>query len=114
MSKLAARLNILCLLLGFSAAAFAVDEPELRVSTRTADVQDKMALGSVEVAGVGAVELIAERQGGEVVVRAVGQSGEVLGRAQATVGLRQTPIYIKAGGRLQKVSILWDVGESTP
>lgn len=95
------------------AAGVVMAEPELRLSMRTVDVVEKVVIGTVEVDEVGAVELIAMRLGGEVVVRAIGPAGEVIGRAQATVGLRETPIYVQGRNGLKKINIRWGVRESS-
>jgi len=113
MRVISAPLKATFFLVAVCVAGVAMAEPELRLSMRTVDVVEKVVIGTVEVDDVGTVQLIAMRQGGEVVVRAVGPAGEVIGRAQATVGLRETPIYIQGRNGLKKINIRWGVRESS-
>ena len=82
-------------------------EPELRVNLRTEQLRETKDLGTVEVPGVGAVNLVAQRKGPVIVLRATGPDGTPLGRAEVTVGLSESPIYVRTPDGLAKIAVVW-------
>ena len=94
------------ILLAYPSAASA--EPELRVNLRTEQLHETRDLGTVEVPGVGAVSLVAQRKGPVIVLRATGPDGTPLGRAETNVGLSESPIYVRTPNGLTKISVVWN------
>ena len=82
-------------------------EPTLYVAGHSTDLADVTRLGDVEVEGVGRVELTARRNQAQVVVQALGPDRAMLGRAETTVGLAETPVFITTPGGLKKITIYW-------
>ena len=93
------------------AVSTALADTELRAGIPSAEVTEKHDLGSVEVEGIGAVSLTAKRKGSVVEVTAHGANGVAIGRAETTIGLSQSPIYLNSEGGLVKVVVLWKSGE---
>ncbi len=96
---------LIILLLGFTLNAQA--ESSLRVSILSGQVANPTALGKVEIDGFGAVELVAQKHGSQIVVHAQGPDGSVIGKAESIVGLRDTPIYVMTSSGLEKITIYW-------
>ena len=83
-------------------------EPELRVDLRTEQLHETKDLGTVEVPGVGEVSLVAQRKGAVIELTATDSSGAPIGRAEATVGLSESPIYVRTPDGLTKISVIWN------
>jgi hypothetical protein len=77
------------------------------VSLASDQVKSSSDLGKIEVEGVGAVNLIARKNGNQLTVHAQGPDGKVIGKAETVVGLKQTPIYVLTDDGLKKVTIYW-------
>ena len=91
-----------------STCAYAV-AADLVVSVRfqAENVEKITKIGATNVEGIGQISLIAERSGSRVFIKAVGEGGNVFGRAESVVGLKETPIYVSTNSGLQKVMIVW-------
>jgi hypothetical protein len=101
------RIILAAALLVASAPAVAAD-PELRVKTRMEEVREPENLGIVDVPGVGEVKLVAERKGSVIEVIATGPAGAPIGRSETTVGLSESPIYVRTPDGLTKISVVWN------
>ena len=88
-------------------SAMAAEEGVLKVDLKADQVQGVQNLGSMKVEGVGTVKLTASLEGKLVVVQAIGAEGKVLGRAESTVGLNETPIYVTTPKGLKKLTVIW-------
>jgi len=86
-------------------------EPVLRVAIQPMALDKATDLGEVDVGGVGKVRLSASRSNGQVVIRASGPARDLLGRAEATLGLMETPVYIKTPAGLKKITVIWGVSD---
>jgi len=93
-----------CLLMVWGSA---LAEPVLKVAMQSMQLEKATELGVVEVEGVGRVQLTAQRNNGQVVIRAAGPGQELLGRAEATIGLAETPVYVRTPGGLRKITVVW-------
>jgi len=82
-------------------------ESKLSVSILSEQVEAATGLGKVEVDGVGAVNLVAQKIGSQLIVHAQGPDGTVIGKAESVIGLRDTPIYVMTPDGLEKITILW-------
>lgn len=82
-------------------------DSELSVPFRSAMVGGNTELGAIEVEGVGKVSLTARKQGSQLVVHAQDPDGTVIGRAETVIGLQDTPVYVKTGDGLKKITIYW-------
>ena len=96
-------LSILLLLAAMNAHA----ESSLQVSILSDQVANSTGLGQVDIDGVGAVNLVAQKNGNQLIVHAQGPDGTVIGKSESVVGLRDTPIYIKTPDGLKKITIYW-------
>jgi hypothetical protein len=88
-------------------SAIAAEESVLKVDLKADQVQGVQNLGSMKVEGFGTVKLTASLEGKLVVVQAIGAEGKVLGRAESTVGLNETPIYVTTPKGLKKLTVIW-------
>ena len=61
---------------------------------------------------MGAVSLIARKNGNQLVVHARDPDGKIIGKAETVIGLKDTPIYIATSEGLKKITIYW--GASKP
>lgn len=82
-------------------------DSELRVSLLPEELTGSSSLGAIEIDGVGSVRLTAQKNGNQLIVHAEGPNGNVIGRAESIVGLRDTPIYVKTSKGLEKITIYW-------
>lgn len=82
-------------------------ETELVVATSSSAFVGNAQIGRLDVAGVGPVRFEATRDGPRIVVNAIGANRQMLGRAELTAGLRETPLYIRVNGKLEKIVIRW-------
>lgn len=82
-------------------------ESSLRVPILPAQVMDSTGLGKVNIDGVGAVELVAQKHGNQIVIHAQGPDGSTIGKAETVVGLREMPIYVMTSDGLKKITIYW-------
>lgn len=80
---------------------------DLYVSFPSERVEHATDLGNVEVAGVGAVKLVAEKKGNQLIVLASDPDGKVIGQAESVVGMSDTPIYVLTPAGLKKITIFW-------
>jgi hypothetical protein len=85
----------------------ATAEPVLEVAFGSADLKESTELGEIKVEGIGPVLLTAKRTGTQVVVRASGPGQVLLGRAETTIGLSETPVYIGTPEGLKKLTVVW-------
>ncbi|GEM_PF-6567308 len=85
----------------------AIAEPVLKVAMQSIELDKVTELGEIKIEGVGKVQLTASRNEAQVVIRAVGQGQELLGRAETTVGLAETPVYVRTPDGLRKITIVW-------
>ncbi len=90
-----------------SLATVAFAQSELIVPLRSQDLPEKMKLGTVQVKDLGAVKLVAKRTGTHVIIHALGETGDVIGKADTFIGLTSTPIYVQGPSGLQKIEIFW-------
>ena len=91
---------------GTSAFASA-DELIVSVPISAEQIGSATTIGATNIAKAGQIQLIAERAGTRVFVKAVGPGNSVLGRAESVVGLKETPLYISTASGLQKIIVLW-------
>jgi len=87
--------------------AMAVAEPVLNVSMQSIELEKITQLGEIDIKGVGKVYLTAYRSGMQVVVKAVRADQILLGRAETTIGLMETYVYLRTPDGLKKVTIAW-------
>ncbi len=80
---------------------------ELRVSLLSEQLTASSDLGTIEVEGVGSVNLTAQKNGNQLIVHAQGPDGTVIGKAESVVGLKDTPIYVLTSDGLKKITIFW-------
>jgi hypothetical protein len=83
-------------------------DPELRVKMRMEEVHENHTLGTVDVPGVGEVSLVARRKGLVIELIATGPGGAPIGRSETTVGLSESPIYVRTPDGLTKISVVWN------
>ena len=100
-------MKYICSIILFVLAMDCHADTDFRVSLSSEQVQSSSDLGNVDVAGVGAVNLVAHKTGNQLVVRAQDINGKVIGKAETVVGLKDTPIYILTSGGLEKITIYW-------
>jgi len=91
----------------FSFAMNSYANSDLFVSFPSDQVGKSSDLGAVEVAGVGAVKLIANKNGNQLTVYAQNPEGKVIGKAESVIGLKDTPIYVSTSTGLKKITIYW-------
>ena len=82
-------------------------EPVLKVSMDSIDLEKVTELGEIEIEGVGRVQLTAHRSNKQVVVKASDPGRELIGRAETTVGLAETPVYVRTPDGLRKITVVW-------
>ena len=82
-------------------------EPVLNVVMHSKELEKTTELGEVNIEGVGKVQLTARRNNMQVVVQAKGPGQELLGRAETTIGLAETPVYVRTTTGLRKVTVVW-------
>ena len=99
------RLQLLMTLLLLAASVAA--DPVLEVAKKSVELGQVEQLGVVEVDGVGSVHLSARRNDMQVVIKASGPGQELLGRAETTIGLAETPVYIRTPDGLRKITVVW-------
>ena len=92
-------------------ASSVLAEPVLHVAAHSAQLGDVTSLGGVDVEGVGEVQLSAKRSGSQILVKAIGPGEVMLGRAETTIGLSETPVYISTPSGLRKITIYWGRSE---
>ena len=88
-------------------SGFAHADADLRVLIDSSQIQGATNLGKTSVEGVGEVSFIASKNGNQVIVYAQDPAGEVIGKAETVIGLKQTPIYVLTSDGLEKVTIYW-------
>jgi hypothetical protein len=64
-------------------------------------------VGTLKVAGAGKVQIFAQLDQSRLLIKAVGQDGSLIGRAESVVGIGDTPIYIRSTRGLLKLVIHW-------
>lgn len=99
------KLVVLLVVLGWALVVEA--DQSIRLPINSTEVTGQSALGEFRIEGVGQVELTAQRDGSRVVVLAVGNNGEVLGKAETVIGLKETPLYLQSENGLQPVILQW-------
>lgn len=101
-------LKIMLISLVMSLPALAAEDMALLVAQKAEQVKGSMDLGALQVEGVGVVKLTATREGTLLVVQAIGAEGKVIGRAESTIGLKETPIYVTTPKGLKKLTVMWN------
>jgi len=91
----------------------AMAEPVLKVAMQSIELEQFTELGEIEIEGVGKVQLTARRNDMQVEVKAAGPGKELLGRAETTVGLSETPVYIRTPDGLRKITVVWGAENET-
>ncbi len=79
----------------------------LNVAMHSKELEKTTELGEVSIEGVGKVKLTARRNNAQVVIQAAGPGQELLGRAETTIGLAETPVYVRTPGGLKKITVVW-------
>lgn len=87
----------------------AMADPVLNVAMHSKELDKITELGQVNIEGLGKVQLTASRNNAQVVVKATGPGQDVLGRAETTIGLTETPVYVRTPGGLRKITVIWGV-----
>ncbi len=82
---------------------------DFHVSLLSEQIKNSSNLGNIDIEGVGEVNLIARRNGNQLVVHARDPDGKVIGKAETVIGLKDTPIYVLTPRGLKKITIYWDV-----
>jgi hypothetical protein len=100
-------IKIMVISLALTASAMAAEKDVLSVGHRADQVNGLEELGSLEVAGVGAVRFTARREGKQIVVQVLGPGDKVLGRAESVIGVHETLVYIMSPKGLQKLQVTW-------
>ena len=100
--------EFLLILAYLAIATNALADVELPIQIPSSQIQTSTNLGATLVEGVGAVSLIADRNGNQLVIHAQGPDGKVIGKAETVIGLKQTPIYVSTPSGLSKITIYWD------
>lgn len=85
----------------------ALADTDLRVAIVSSQIQGSTELGKIHVDGLGEVSFIGSKNGNQVVVHAKDPEGEVIGKAETVIGLKQTPIYVLTSDGLTKITIYW-------
>ncbi|MFK8015829.1 MAG: hypothetical protein AB8G17_10360 [Gammaproteobacteria bacterium] len=96
-----------CALLFLAAPAHASDVIDVAMSQSPLDLAASEALEIVDVDGIGEVTLSGKRRGDQIIVRAYATSGELLGKAEGTIGLNKTPIYLRSPDGLFRAVLIW-------
>lgn len=82
--------------------------PTLTVGKSSMAVTERESLGTLQFDVLGEVEFFATRRGKQVLVRAYGADGRLLGRAETLIGLRKTPVYVSTADGLKQLVIMWE------
>ena len=101
------RIGIAISFLLLALPAWAAQDLVLKVDQKADQVMGLVELGTLPVEGAGTVKLTASREGKLVVIQAIGAEGKVIGRAESTVGLNETPIYVTTPKGLKKLTVIW-------
>ena len=83
-------------------------EISIHASFHMGQIHDHAALGDAQIEGIGKVVLHASREGTSVFLHATGPQSKLLARAQTTLGLLVTPIYIPTPKGMEKINIRWN------
>ncbi|WP_306533534.1 hypothetical protein [Geobacter sp.] len=105
-------LKAMILLLFTAVPTWAVDAMTLNSPLRAEEVTGVTKLGSLQVEGLGRVNLTARREGKRVVIQPVGKDGTVVGKAETVVGFDETPLYVKPPNGLMQLTIRWRSGDN--
>ena len=95
--------SLLLLLLAMNCHANTV----FHVSLTSEQIKSSSELGAMKVEGLGEVSLVAHKNGNQLVIFAQDSNGNVIGKAETVVGLKETPIYVLAPDGLKKIIIIW-------
>jgi len=82
-------------------------DTDLNVSMLSEQIKNATELGEIEVDGVGDVKLIVHKKGSQIIVHAQNREGEVIGKAESVIGIKETPIYVMTPVGLKKITIKW-------
>lgn len=105
-------MRIAVVLLGLlSAWGSVLAEPVLNVAKHSVDLDSVTVLGKVDVEGLGKVQLTAKRNKSQLVIQAESPGKDIVGRAETTVGLAETPVYIRTPDGLSKLTVYWGVSD---
>ena len=87
-------------------------DSELRVAQLSSQVSGSSDLGTIDIDGVGAVKLTANKSNNALTVHAMDAAGKVIGKAETVIGLKDTPIYVSTSTGLHKITIYWGQTQS--
>jgi hypothetical protein len=71
------------------------------------DAKPPAVIGKLTVTGTGAVTLLANRSQGRLVIKAMDESGTLVGRAETIMGIGDTSLYIRSSRGLFKIMVHW-------
>lgn len=100
-------MRVICSIILFVLAMNCNADSDLYVSLLSEQIENSFDLGNIEVEGVGEVNLIAHKNGNQLIIHARGPDGKVIGKAETVVGLKETPIYVLTSEGLKKITIYW-------
>ena len=86
-------------------------DTDFHVSLLSEQIKNPSKLGKTKIEGVGDVNLIARKNGSQVVIHAQGPDGKVIGKAETFIGLKETPIFVMTPQGLKKIIIHWSSKE---
>jgi hypothetical protein len=96
---------VLTIIIGWSALVEAGQSVNLPMNST--DISGQVELGNFQIDSIGTVHLTANREGSRLIVVAVGDKGGVIGKAETTIGLKETPIYLQGENGLQSITLRW-------
>lgn len=89
---------------GFSAESKA----ELVLKAERIQSLQLVDLGQIQVPPLGLIRFSGKKDGNQIIVKALGSDGSVVGRAETVSGLNETPIYINSPQGLKKIILKWE------
>jgi hypothetical protein len=87
--------------------SIAMSDISMSVPMLAHQLQKSTELGKLHVEGLGDVNLVARRNGNQLVIHAQDSFGHTVGKAETVVGLKETPIYVLTPQGLEKITIYW-------
>ena len=100
-------MRFICSIILFVLAMDCHADSDFHVSVLSEQIKNSSDLGNLNVQGVGTVNLIARKNGNQVIIHAQNPEGKVIGKAETVVGLKETPIYVLTPEGLEKITIYW-------
>ena len=80
-------------------------------SVTSDQIKSTSELGAINVEDLGEVNLVAHKNGNQLVIFAEDTKGKVIGKAETVVGLKETEINVLSSDGLKKITIIW--GQNT-